>query len=79
MPDHPKADHMSESVVQMLLELWQDQCHDHFCGKAVHPRGEVFFPDTQFEHPLLQFHAILSDSLADNKRDQEIVSSGSKP
>ena len=24
-----KSDHVSESIVQMLLELWQVQCHDH--------------------------------------------------
>jgi len=26
---------MSESIVQMLLELWEAQCHGHFPGEDV--------------------------------------------
>lgn len=28
--DHPKNQTLSECVIQMLLELWQAKCHDHF-------------------------------------------------
>ena len=30
----PESDHVSESFVQMLLEFWQAQCHDHCPGKT---------------------------------------------
>ena len=30
-----KSNHMSDGVLQMLLEPWQTQCHDYFPGKSV--------------------------------------------
>jgi len=50
-----QSDHMCESTVQMLLELMQGQCSDHFPEETVpvsdHPLGEEPFPDIQPEPP----------------------------
>ena len=41
-----KSDRMSESIVQMLIELWQVRCHDHSPRESVpvpdHSLGEDF-------------------------------------
>lgn len=57
-----KSNHTSENVVQMLLELQQAWCPDHFPGEHVpvpyQPLGEGSFPNMQSEPPLTQLHAI---------------------
>lgn len=54
--DHPKSDHMSESIVQALFEIQQAWCRDHDPGEPVpvpdHPLGGEPSPDTQPELPL---------------------------
>lgn len=53
---------VSESAVQILAELWQPWCHDHFSGELVsvpdQPQGEESFPNTQPRPPLTQLHAV---------------------
>ena len=59
---------MSESIVQMLLELQQaqccDQCHEEPVPVPYHPLGEESVPNTQPDSPLTQLHAIPSGPIA---------------
>lgn len=54
---------MSESIVQMLQDLWQAPCHDTFHKEPVpapeHSLDEEPFPDIQSKPPLMQLHADL--------------------
>lgn len=47
--NHPKSDHMFEIVVQMLLDLWQTWCHDHFpvdpCPVLNYSLSKELFPN----------------------------------
>lgn len=48
---------MTKSIVQMLHELWQAWCCDHFPEEPVpgttYPHSEETFPNVQFELPLI--------------------------
>ena len=64
---------MTKSIVQMLLELWQVWCHDHFTEEPVpvtnHPLSEEPFPNVQSELPLVQPHSISSCPVAGHQRE----------
>ncbi|GAB0202878.1 cAMP-dependent protein kinase inhibitor alpha [Grus japonensis] len=65
---------MTESVIQMLLELSQAQCCDHFPREPVpvpdHPLSEEPFPDIQPKPPRLQLHSVPSGSIAGHQREE---------
>ncbi|KAK4818862.1 hypothetical protein QYF61_020081 [Mycteria americana] len=72
--DYLKLNHTTKSIVQMLLELWQAWCRDHFPGEPVpvtdHPPSEEPFPNVQSELPLMQLHSISSCPIADHQREE---------
>lgn len=69
-----KSDHMTESIVQMLFELQQAQCHDHCPGEPVQPfSGEESFPDTQPEPSLLQLHAVPLGSITGKELQIKVI------
>jgi len=56
---------MSESVVQIFLDLQQAWCHYHCSGEPVPGSiGEEHFSDIEPEPSLSEFHAIPLDSIA---------------
>lgn len=52
---------MFKSIVQMLLELWQDWGYNHYPGEPI-PMPDHTFCNIQSEPPLSQIHSILSSS-----------------
>ena len=72
-----KSDHKTESAVQMLLELWQVQCHDHCPEEPVsvpdHPLGEEPFPGTYPEPPLSQLHVIPLGTITVAARERRLA------
>lgn len=58
-----KSVHVSESIPEILLELWQAQCHNSFPKEPVllhdYPEAEEPFSDIQSVSPL-SFPCILS-------------------
>lgn len=59
--NHTKINHMSQSIIQMLLDLWQAQSRDHFPVEPLavtsHYLSKEPFPNIQHEPPLSQLHA----------------------
>lgn len=67
------SNHISKSTIQILLQLQQACCCDHFCGETVkvpdHLRGEESSYNIQHESSLMQLNAISLGSVAGHRRE----------
>ena len=59
LQDYLNLNHMTKSVVQTVLELWQAGCCNHFPGEPApvtdHPLSEGPLPHVQSELPFMSF------------------------